>query len=105
MNAATETTAPAFPAPTGSLHLQYVGEQMAIEVEALVPGCMSVWNSGALELVRNVERVSPKFYALTTSSVRYEDGKLVAEEETFTRRCKVGRMIGYSPKATARFHG
>jgi hypothetical protein len=103
MNAATET-ALTFPAPTGSLHLQFVGEQVAIEVENLVPGCMTVWNTGSLEFCVGVERISPKFYALKTLSVKIENGLMVVRDgEPFARRCKAGRMVGYSPKATEKY--
>lgn len=104
MNASTETNpaAKTFPAATGSLHLQYVGEHVAIEVESLLVGCVTVWNGGGLEMCVGVTQVSPKFFALQTKSIDYMDGKLVVRAgEPFTRRCKVGRMVGYSPKATA----
>jgi hypothetical protein len=102
MNAAS--TSPTFPAPTGSLHLQYVGEQVAIEVESLVAGCITVWNSGGLEMCVGVERVSPKFFSLMTKTVTVEAGEMVVRDgEPFARRCKVGRMVGYSPAASAKF--
>jgi hypothetical protein len=105
MNVASTTSKYSpFPAPTGSLHLQYVGEQIAIEVESLVAGCITVWNSGGLEMCVGVERVSPKFFSLMTKTVTVEDGKMVVRDgEPFARRCKVGRMVGYSPAASAKF--
>jgi hypothetical protein len=91
-----------FPAPTGSLHLQYVGEQHALPVSEVVPGCVLVWNTGAMTEVVAVVRVSAKFVnVIQRSFTRDRAGNVSQDRHFHSRRMKLDRLVGYSPRATA----
>jgi hypothetical protein len=91
-----------FPAPTGSLHLQHVGEHFGIQVSEIVPGCVLVWNTGALTEVVAVVRVSAKFAnVIQRSFTRDRAGNVSQDRHFHSRRMKLDRVVGYSPRVTA----
>lgn len=92
-----------FPAPSTTIHLQYVGEHHALIVSELTVGCVTVWNGGGLYVVTNIEEASKCFAAVTMAKVEYAvaGGYSVSNHDLWVRKMKTSRAIGYSPKATA----
>lgn len=94
--------APTFPAPTGTIHLQYVGQHHAVRVSEIVPGCVLVWNTGALTEVVAVAKLSPKFVNVVQRSFTMDRaGNVTSDSHFHSRRMKLDRLAGYSPKATS----
>lgn len=97
----TETLTP--PAPTTSLHLQRVGETDALLTEQLWVGAVVVWNFGSVSMVVGMKQTSKCFYEVTTRSLSWDSAtkQWAFTGETYTRRMKIGRAVGYSPHTTA----
>ncbi len=68
-----------------AIWLQGIGYTDAIPAEQLTVGSVTVWNSGAREVVEAIERVSPKFLAVTFAC---------ASGRSLTRRIKADRLVG-----------
>lgn len=98
MNAVARTA----PAPTSSIHLQYVGNQHALRVSEVVPGCVLVWNTGALTEVVAVIPMSAKFVNVVQRSFTRHPitGVVTADAHFHSRRMKLDRLVGYSPRVT-----
>jgi hypothetical protein len=98
---------PTFPAPTTTVHLQYVGTHHAVRADELTVGCVIVWNGGELSLVTKIERTSKCFLAVTSERLSYsaEHGYQIVKSSLYgdkysTRRMKLDRAVAYSPRAT-----
>lgn len=103
MNVATETT-PTFPVPSTSLHLQYVGEHMAVLVSELVVGCVVVWNGGAQSLVTEITPVSKCFVNVSLRSLTWTIANGFAlSDKVYVRKMKTSRAVAYSPATTNDF--
>lgn len=70
-----------------AIWLQGIGYTDAVQADALTVGMVTVWNCGYREVVEAIEKVSPKFYAVTTRSLERDSG-------SFTRRMKADRLVG-----------
>jgi len=91
---------PTIPAPTTTIHLQYFGAHHAVLVSELTPGCVTVWNTGALAVVTEITPVSKCFVNVTTRALTWNGAGYSVAEQAYTRKMKFSRPVGYSPKAT-----
>jgi hypothetical protein len=96
MNAATETQ-------PAAIHLQGVGLHTAILVADIKPGTVLVWNTGATTEVVAVVRLSAKFVnVIQRSFTMNHRGEVSADRHFHSRRMKLDRLAGYSPRLTAK---
>lgn len=84
-------TDPAARTPDGKIHLQAVGLTTAILAENIEVGDALVWNYGSVSIVTAVARASKCFMRITTLS---------SNGSTYERRMKIGRLVGWSARAT-----